>query len=145
MTLSNPLTAPLWKIGTFAAGLICLVLSGFLIASTLENRGLVVQRSALSAQINDPKVGFVARLAQANTNVETLKVALNTQRQSFETKAAQREAVLAETSRKLKLAQVSTRTMQLKLDRFLATKPQGATLEDRVRDIDQRALSELVQ
>ena len=145
MTLLNPLTAPLWKIGTFTAGLICLILSGFLIASTLENRSLVAQRSSLSAQINDPKVGFVAQLAQANTNVETLKVALDTQRKSFETKAAQREAVLAETSRKLEVAQAASRTMQLKLDRFLATKPQGAILEDRVRDIDQRALSELVQ
>ena len=145
MTLSNPLTAPLWKLATIGAGVVCLVLSALLLSSTFENRSLVQQRNALALQITDPNTGFVARLAQANTNVETYKTALETQRKSFEAKAAEREAVLADTQQRLEAAQATSRAMQLKLDRFLATKPQGSTLDERVRDIDRRALSELVQ
>lgn len=136
---------PIWKIATGIGLAICLVLSGCLVASYFENRKLTSQREALSEQINDPRTGFVVRLAQANTNVETLKTALNTQRQSFEIKAAERERVLASTARQLAVAQQATHTMQLKLDRFLATKPRGATLDERVRDIDQRGLAEMVQ
>lgn len=140
----NFLSAPLWKIATIGTGILTAILAGLLIKSYFENRELTQQRSALYAEINDPKTGYVVRLAQETTNVETLKVALDTQRRSFEVKAAERASVLANTQRQLADAQARTRTMQLKLDRFLSTKPQGATLEDRIRDIDRRALSEFL-
>lgn len=139
------ITAPIWKIAASLAAVCSIVLSALLLSSYFENRELAMQRTELSKQINDPKTGFVVRLAQANTNVETLKVALDAQRKSFEGKAREREAVLAESERKLAAAQAKSRAMQLKLDRFLATKPQGTTLDERVRDIDQRMLAELIE
>lgn len=143
--MPNILTGTIWKIGVGLAAVLCIALTVMLASSYIENRYLTDQREILSKQINDPRTGFVVRLAQANTNVETLKVALDTQRKSFETKAAERERVLVNTTAQLTVAQRASRAMQLKLDRFLATKPQGATLEDRVRDIDQRAMTELVE
>ena len=139
------ITAPLWKIGTVGAGIVCAVLMFFLATSASENRALTAQRTLLSEQINDPKTGYVVRLAQAATNVETLKVALVTQRRSFEQQADVRNAALRQSEERLRVAQALTRGMEVKLTRFLATKPQGTTLEDRVRDIDARAMSELVQ
>lgn len=138
-------TAPLWKIGTIGAGVICAVLMFFLATSASENRELTKQRTALSDRINDPKTGYVVRLSQAATNVETLKVALETQRKSFQLKESERNLALAASERRLAIAQAETRGMEVKLSRFLATKPQGSTLEDRVRDIDARAMTELVQ
>lgn len=138
------LCAP-WKLATGGIAALTLVLSGLLVSTYFENRNLIAQSKALSREINDPKTGYVVRLAQQSTNVETLKAELNSQRESFQIKEAERNAVLAETTRKLEAAQANTRKMQVQLDRFMSTKPQGATLEDRIRDIDERAMSEFVQ
>lgn len=140
----NLLSAPLWKITTAGVGLVCLILTALLMTSAFENRSLTKQRTELSNRINDPVTGYVVRLAQAQTNVETLKVALNTQRQSFETESAKQNAALAASEQRYAKARSETAAMQVRLNRFLATKPQGSTLEDRVRDIDARMM-ELIE
>jgi len=139
------LAVPLWKITTIVAGIACAVLIYLLAVSGIENRGLAAARTELASRINDPKTGYVVRLAQAQTNVETLKVALDTQRTSFQTESARQNEALRASEQRLAAAQAQTRTMETKLARFLATAPQGATLDERVRDIDQRILSELDQ
>ena len=144
MTL-NPLAAPAWKLATVAVGIACAILIALLTYAGIENRGLAAARTELASRINDPKTGYVVRLAQAQTNVETLKVALETQRASFQTESARQNVALRASEERLAVAQAQTRTMETKLARFLATAPQGATLEERVRDIDQRILSELDQ
>ena len=134
-----------WKLATIGAGILSLVLVSLLMASGFENRDLTRQRTELANRINDPKTGFVVRLAQAQTNVETLKVALETQRASFKKESDKQNLALRASEQRLATAQRETRAMEVKLQRFLATKPQGDTLEDRVRDIDERAMTELVE
>lgn len=147
--MTNPLSlltgGTLWKAATIGAGLITLILIGFLVAANVENHDLMKQRQELVTQITDPNTGYVAQLAQSRTNVATLTTQLDTQRKSFEIKAAEREKVLADTQRKLNLAQAKTKEMEVRLDKFLSTGPQGTSLEERVRDIDTRGLAEMVK
>lgn len=145
MVLPSFLTGPIWKIATIGAGVVSLVLVALLMSSYFERQDLLKQRAALELRINDPKTGYVAQLAQATTNVATLKVAVERQTKQLKDFEAASNAQLKATEAQLKVAQEQTRVSQLKLNRFLATKPQGATLEDRVRDIDARALAELIK
>jgi len=139
------LTGNLWKLATGGAAIVGLVLSALLMTSYFENRDLMCQRTALQTSINDPQTGYVARLAQANTNVATLKHEIEIQNTAYDKLSAESKALLASKQAELAKAQAATRAMQLRLNGFLATKPQGATLEDRVRDIDARGMAEMVQ
>lgn len=144
----NPLSlfkGQLWKVATVITGILSIGLVSLLLSSYFENRDLLNQRTELVKAINDPKTGYVAQLTQARTNVVQLEVALDTQRHSFEAKAAEREAVLARTAEQLAVAQQQTRAMEKRLSSFLATKPKGATLEERIRDIDARGMKEMVK
>lgn len=129
-----------------AAGLVGVVLGFMLWLSYHDNRGLMKQKMELVARIEDPKTGYVARLAQSNANVVTLREAItftNEQMKVRDSEAKVRSAELVRLRAQLAVAQSETRQMQSRLRLFLANKPQGATLDARVRDIDARILSEL--
>lgn len=148
MSLPFPLslaTGQLWKIATGGAAIALLVVSALLMSSYFERKDLTSQRQALYTQINDPKVGFIAQLAQARTNVETLKAEIEVQNAAYDKLSAESKALLAQKTTELAAAQAETKTMELKLHGFLATKPKGDTLDERVRDIDSRGMSEMVQ
>ncbi len=139
------ITAPLWKILTGGAAVLAVVLAGLLFSSYLTNRDLSAQRTVLSQRINDPKTGYIAQLAQSRTNVEQLKASIAQQNIAYDKLSKDSADRLAATKLALAQAQRETAVMQRKLDGFLSTKPQGVTLEDRVRDIDHRALQEFIQ
>lgn len=138
------LSGNLWKIATGGAAILAVILSSFLLSKTLENRDLTSQRNKLSQQINDPKTGYVAQLAQARTNEEQLKTAVARQNVAYAELSRTSAARIADSERRLAIAQSATRTLERKLNGFLATGPKGTTLEDRVRDIDDRALKEFL-
>lgn len=144
MALPSFLTGQLWKIATGAAGVVALVLTVMLATSYMQNRDLTKQRGVLSAQINDPVSGYVAQLAQARTNVATLTVEVERQSAAYDKLSAESQARLAASQAALTAAQAKTKVMERKLAGFLATGPKGATLEDRVRDIDERAMKEFL-
>lgn len=139
------LTGKLWKIATGGAALIALGLTILLMTTYIENKDLTKQRNELARQINDPKTGYIAQLAQSRTNVETLKEEVRYQNQELDRLSKESRERLAATERRLRAAQQETRQMEKQLAGFLATGPQGTTLEDRIRDIDERALQEFVQ
>lgn len=134
----------IWKLATGGAALLTIILSAFLLSSYFENRDLMSQRNELAKQINDPKTGFVARMAQAQTNIETLKATVESQNTAYRNLSQQSEARLASLRAEVVAAQKREQIVSQKLQQFLATKPQGATLEERIEDIDRRALSELM-
>lgn len=137
-------TGQLWKGATAGATVIAVVLIGLLISSYFVNRDISRQRDALSAQINDPTTGYVAQLAQARTNVETLKVEVQRQNAAIDQLSQDSQRRLAEAERRLAAAQAYATRVERQLAGFLATGPSGATLEDRVRDIDERAMKEFL-
>jgi len=137
-------TGHLWKIATGVAAALALSMMALLMSSYFTNRDLTAQRDVLADRINDPTTGYVAQLAQARTNVAQLEKAVAQQNEAYTRLSTQSLNRLAESRRQLAEAQAQTRVMERKLAGFLATKPQGATLEDRVRDIDARALQEFI-
>jgi len=137
-------TGHLWKIATGVAAALALSMMALLMSSYFTNRDLTAQRDVLANRINDPNTGYVAQLAQARTNVAQLEKAVAQQNEAYDRLSTQSLNRLAESRRQLAEAQAQTRVMERKLAGFLATKPQGATLEDRVRDIDARALQEFI-
>lgn len=144
MQLPSFLTGQLWKIATGGAVVVAILLSGLLVASSFENKDLMKQRNTLAAQINDPKTGFIAQLSQLRTNQAVLTQAIETQNVAYDKLSKESAARLAATRAALLVAQRETNTAERKLAGFLATKPQGVTLEARVRDIDERALKEFL-
>jgi len=141
----NILTGQLWKIATVGAGILTIVLMGALTMSYFDNKELDKAKAELTARINDPKTGYVVQLAQARTNEATLKVQVERQTAAYKELSAKDQAKLAETERQLKLAQEKTRVMEKRLADFMSTKPRGDTLDARVRDIDDRAMEELLK
>jgi hypothetical protein len=144
MKLPSFLTGSAWKLAFGGSAIVGLVLSALLLASCFENRSLSSQRDALAQQINDPKTGYIAQLAQARTNVSQLQTAVETQNKNYTTLKKNSEARLAASQAALTAARSHSRKVERQLGHFLSTKPQGATLEARIRDIDDRAMKELV-
>lgn len=141
----NIFTGQLWKWATGGAAVVALILCGLLMTSYFENQSLTKQRNALAQQINDPKTGYIAQLSQARTNVAQLRQTIAVQNREIDRLSAESRARLAEAERRLAAAQAATRRMERQLAQFLATGPQGATLEERIRDIDERAMKEFVK
>lgn len=143
--MGNILNAP-WKLATIGAGVLAAILGFFLFTSTLENRSLTKQKLELVDRIENPHTGYVARLAQANANVVELRTAIqrqNTIIRERENEARQAQAQLEQLRTRLAAAQRETAQMQERLRRFMATPPRGNTLEERVRDVDNRIMEDL--
>lgn len=133
-----------WKLATIAAGVLNLVIGGFLVSSHFENKALSKQRDQLQMSITDPKTGFVARLTQAQNNVVTLETALAKQNAALQTLSKESAAQLAATRRELAIAQRESARAQARVNAFLNTKIEGKTLEERVIDVDKRAMEEFL-
>lgn len=134
------ITSAPWKLATIVAGVVTLGLTATLVVVKLDNRQLTKLNEQLDERINNPSTGYVARLAQANTNVETLKVELAQQNEAFKKKSESDAARLRDTEAKLAAALVERARIQRQVDAFLAIKPRGNTLEERVVDVDTRLL-----
>jgi hypothetical protein len=145
MQLPSFLTGQLWKIATGGAAAVALLLSSLLISTYFTNRDLTRQRDALARQIDDPKTGYVAQLAQSHTNVAQLRTSLEAQTQALDRLSKESKRSKESAQRALDIALAEKHTMEKKLAGFLSTKPQGATLEARIRDIDERAMVEFNQ
>ena len=144
MQLPSFLTGKLWKVATGAAAVVAMILTVMLATSYMHSRDLSRQRDVLATRISDPVNGYVAQLAQARTNVETLKVAVAQQNAAYDKLSTESQTRLAAAQARLADAQAKTKVMERRLSGFLATAPKGATLEDRVRDIDDRAMKEFL-
>ena len=145
MSFISDITSAPWKMATIGAGVLTLIMGGFMVSTHFQNNRLEEQIEELNASINDPKTGYVAQLVQAKTNFENVKQELEYQNRVFEEKSARDAAQLAETKRQLAAAQAATRAAERKIASFLATPPQGDTLEERILDVDRRALEEFTQ
>lgn len=142
--LSNPIANLGWKIGAVGAGVLNLVIGFFLISAHIENQSIAKQRDQLQASINDPVTGYVARLTTAQNNVATLTRTVQLQNQAIRSNAEIARARLEETRAKLLATQRESQRLQRQVDIFLSQKIEGETLEERIRDVDQRAMKEFV-
>jgi len=112
-----------WQIGAVAAAGALVVASGFLIAAEVENRRVTELNRVLDTRISDPETGYVAKLAQAQTNTETVKMALEGQVKDLQKKAEEDAARLRETTLLLAAAQRDSAMVRKQVDDLLAFRP----------------------
>lgn len=132
-----------WQIGAGVAAAALLTVTGFYIAAQVENRRVTELNTILDARISDPVTGYVVKLAQAETNVITVRTGLERQVAALRAAADAAEAKLHETEAALVIAQRESREAQRVAAEIMATRPQGETLEERILDVDARILESL--
>lgn len=132
-----------WQIGGVAAGVLLLVASGFLIAAQVENSRVTELNRALDDKITNPTTGYVVKLAQAQTNVITVKTALERQVSDLKASAERDRLRLAATEARLQAAQRESAQARRDAAKILATPPQGDTPVERYDDVDARLLEQL--
>lgn len=141
---SNPISNLGWKVGAIGAVALNLVIGFFMISAQIERDAVEKQRDQLQLAINDPVTGYVARLTTAQNNVATLKKEVERQNETIRNNAALAAERLARTKAELALAQRESSRLQKQVDAFLAQKIEGDTLEERVLDVDRRAMEEFL-
>lgn len=137
-----------WKLATIGAGIVAATLGFLLFMSNMEKASLNEQKAELTDRIENPRTGYVARLAQANANVVELRTSIerqNTVIRQREGEARQAQAELERLRGELRTAQANSAELRQRLQRFMATRPQGDSLTERVNDIDRRVLEDLKQ
>ncbi len=132
-----------WKIFTGLAGLSFAAAAFFLLMAQMENRHLRKVNVQLEARINAPDIGYAAQLAQATTNVETLKLALDTQNVRLREQALASGTKLAELTTQIDRIRRENEKLRSDSAKILKGKPEGDTLAARVTDIDNRLLETL--
>lgn len=143
MSWIETLTGMKWKIISGAAGIALLVAGFFLVVAQVENRYLVKKNVRLEELINDPDTGYIAQLAQANTNVETLTLAVETQNTKLRQQAEESARTLADLKATVARVQNDNARLRTASAKILNGKPRGNTLVERVTDVDNRLLETL--
>lgn len=133
----------LWKVATTGAAVLAAVLGTLLALAYLDNKALSQQIAVTEHRINDPKVGLVAQLAQAETNVVTVRTALTRQNAVLVARGRADAERLARVSDQLFDTQRQNRERLVIIDRLMALPPKGDSLIDRYNDIDRRLLETL--
>lgn len=140
---SLSIAGSIWKLATIGAGFLGLVAAFFLVRATWENHSLSKQNAALAISINDPQTGYIVRLSQARANVIILQDAITKQNSEYQRQSDAAAKEMARLKTELGRAQNESRLAKIEVAKFLATKPQGNTLEKRVNDVDSRVLKVL--
>ena len=132
-----------WKIGAVVGGIGMVGCAVALLFAHIENRHLTKVNDNLDRQINAPKVGYVARLADAEHNTALLKGEIVKVNGKLKQQADESARKLAETTAIVARVQRENVTLKQQAARLLATPPKGDTLEARMRDVDARVLEGL--
>ena len=133
----------LWKGGAILAIIATLVISGFLVKSTIENRQITKDKAALYKQINDPVTGYVARLTTARNNVVVLEGAIKRQNAEYTRQSNAAKAEMERLRKELRVAQAQRVVYEKRAKDLLAAQIKGTTLEERVNDVDRMILEDL--
>ncbi len=109
----------------------------------IENHHKGTQIAGLQASIDDPRTGYRAIIATARANAGNLQAAVDRQTAALKQQGAQDAARIAAVQARYDSEHAARLVAERRVAVFLSIKPQGATLDARVRDIDARILGEL--
>lgn len=133
--LPNP-----WK---YATGGVSIVLVLVVIVAGINIRSAGRQIDTLLDRIENPKTGYIARLATEEASTATLRASIEVQNGAIETMSKESEAALAAANRKLALEAKARRVAENRAAVLLGRRPVGSTLEARIIDVDNRVLETL--
>jgi hypothetical protein len=123
---------------------VALVISvGVNVKQSFDKRGLRTEIATLDKQINDPKIGLVARLGTCRASVTTLETALSQQNESIAISAAKGARAIAKATEAVAEAKTITRDAQRRVDAALADTIKGSTELERARDVDRKVMESL--
>ncbi len=126
-----------------ALGAALLATGTYNVAQSIENRRLSAENTKLDTRINDPKSGYVVRLTQAVTNTGTCTAAIARQNDAIRTQSAKDSATIAAVQARYDAEHAARVRAEKSAAAFLARKPQGATITDRVADVDAQILGDM--
>lgn len=131
------------KIALGGVGAALVAALSFNVVQLVENRHLARDNTVLAAQINDPQTGYVVKLAQARTNVATCATAVERQNVIVREQSAKGATAVAAVQKRYDTEHAARVRAESAAAAFLARKPRGATLADRVKDVDAQILEDL--
>lgn len=97
----------------------------------------------LRDEIDNPKTGYVVRLAQSETNTHACQTALDDQNNQWQAKSDADEARLAVMAKAYESNRAATDAANRAVGAFLAHRPAGATLLERYESVDAQVLGDL--
>lgn len=113
------------------------------VVQAIENGRLSAENGKLDTRINDPKTGYVVRLTQARTNTTTCTMSLSKQTQAIKDLGTKHAAEQARSQARYDAEYAARTRAEKSAAALLARKPQGATLQERVLDVDAQILGDL--
>lgn len=120
------------------------VLLGLLAMAQCTAKGAALKQvDRLTAQITEPKTGYAARLAQANTNYSTCRTALSKQTDEVDRVSREGRQRVAQAETALKAARSDVEALERRAAAMLAYQPRGADTCARMEDVRRRYLETL--
>lgn len=117
--------------------------TGYNVVQAIDNRHLSKQVTQLDGRINDPRTGYVVRLSQAETNTAACTTAVGRQTAAIKAQGQRDAATLAASQARYDREHTARVKAENSAATILAHKPQGATVADRVADVDAQILGDL--
>lgn len=124
-------------------GAALLVAGTYNVMQAVENRHLSAENTKLDTRINDPKTGYVVKLTQAETNTTTCTAAIGRQNAAIRAQSDRDAATIAAIQARYDAEHTTRVKAENSAAAFLAHKPQGSTLQDRVLDVDALILGDM--
>jgi hypothetical protein len=124
-------------------GIALVGIGGLSVHQAVENRRLTSENVKLDTSISDPNTGFVVRLTQARTNTVACTAAIERQTTALKAQSTRDAASIAASQRRYDIEHTARLRAEQSAQVILAHKPQGATLQARVLDVDAQILGDL--
>lgn len=135
------LSAP-WKLATAGAVAVSIGLAGALFLEKRDHAVTEKARADLAAQIYTPGTGYLAQVAQLQTNVSTLDAKLSQQNDAIARQKSESDAAMAEAEKSLSSAQAATAAAERRIG-VLMRPLVGQDVCQRMIEMDERFLETL--
>lgn len=137
------LQAQAWKLVGLGAAAVALSLGVALAFQLGDKARITAERGALHRAINDPDTGYVVRLNTCRTTAASLEQAIEDQNARVRAQAEESARRVAAAEAAVGRARAETEAANARVAAFLSAAPQGATVCERVEDVDRRFLEML--
>ena len=132
--------ARVWQLAAIAAATLVVILSIVLIVSGLNLKRVERERDQLHDAIHNEATGYIVRLNTCQGNVSALEISIGDQNAKIMKLQEQTAARVSAAEAAVEAARTETQAATNRLNRFLSQAPQGATVCERVDDVDRRFL-----
>ena len=131
------------KIALGVGGAALLALGAHDVVQMVKVHRLTTVNAKLDTSIHDPKTGYIVKLTQAETNTGVCEAAIGRQNTAIRAQGTRDAATVAAVQVRYDAEHAARERAEQSAAVILAHKPQGATVADRVNDVDAQILGDL--